>query len=818
MKQSLKCFIVLLFALIMHQGLNATHIIGGYWDYKCLGLRGGQVEYEIKLFLYKDCGPNANNINEDARCVLFDQFNNLVDSLILPRLSIDTIPSTINNPCLVSGPNLCVAEEIYIGLISLDTSSQFTLTYQRCCRNGATINNLFGASNQGITLTTTFPRFSDVGCNDSPVFNSFPPISLCFDFDLQLDLSASDNDGDSIVYSLCEPFQGGSPTDPIPSFRNVPPPPYVPVSYSAGFSSQNPMPANPALSINSQTGVLSGVPNQLGQFVVGFCLEEYRNGTLINVTRRDIQVNTGNCNPVIVSAVQDQQLFCDGLTVQFTNQSTANVNIQNFKWDFGDPSTLADTSRQTNPSYTYPDTGLYTITLISNPGLPCNDTSTKDFLVYRRLSPILTQEGRACQNGNLLNFVARGEYEPHASFEWDFGSDANIQTSTLDSVGGVVFSNGNNNFPVQLIVSQDGCSDTINQIVQLFENPIANFIYNDSAGCYPLPVQFINRSSFTGSADFLWNFGDGGTSAQFNPSHTYTANGYYDVQLELRTTSNCIDTSILTIDSAIHVSLDSSQNDIKFGVTPREICPGDTVRFLDSSFYEGRASYFWDFGDNNLSTLRNPAYIYTDTGYYDVGLLLITIDKCIDTLQFSIDSALRVLPAPVSRFTSDAPSKSLKEAKFLFDASSSEFATASNFFINSVFIENNDSLYYTFTDTGTFTISHIAENKFGCQDTSQQSVNVFDEFLFIIPNIFTPNGDLINDEFAVRACGVYEYEISIFNRYGYNVFNSESMNINWDGRINGNLAPDGIYYYKIRIKDFRGEYLNYTGNLTLVRN
>ena len=66
----------------------------------------------------------------------------------------------------------------------------------------------------------------------------------------------------------------------------------------------------------------------MGQYLLGYCVEEYRNGVLINTTRRDIQVNTGSCDPVITSAIQDQNLFCDGLTVQFQNNSTSNVALQ----------------------------------------------------------------------------------------------------------------------------------------------------------------------------------------------------------------------------------------------------------------------------------------------------------------------------------------------------------------------------------------------------------------------------------------------------------------------------------------------------------
>jgi gliding motility-associated-like protein len=288
--------------------------------------------------------------------------------------------------------------------------------------------------------------------------------------------------------------------------------------------------------------------------------------------------------------------------------------------------------------------------------------------------------------------------------------------------------------------------------------------------------------------------------------------------LTLITTEKCIDTLFGVKDSSIYISLDSSTNEINFGVTTREVCPGTPVSFLDSSKYIGSADYYWDFGDNNLSLDRNPVYVYSDTGRYTVGLLLITKDKCVDTLIKSFDNYIQVVPEPVSDLMISDSIKPLKQATFVFDGTNSTSSISSQFLIENILVSNLDSFEYTFSDTGHFEIAHIAENGFGCFDTITAEVFVYDQFEFIIPNIFTPNGDNINDEFAVRACGVYDYEIEIFNRYGTSMFSSNSMNINWDGRTNLVKASPGIYFYKIRIKDFKGEYIDYTGPLTLLRD
>ncbi|MFT7086331.1 MAG: gliding motility-associated-like protein [Vicingaceae bacterium] len=821
-------------------------------------------------------------------------------------------------------------------------------------------------------------------------------------------MSAVDPDGDSLVYSLCAPLdfnQSQLPlnnvgqTNPAPDTANAPP--YLDILFQAPQSATNPIPSNPQIAINSRTGILTGVPTASGAYLLGFCVEEYRNGVLINNFKRDIQISTANCSPIIVSAIQNQTQFCDGLSVQFSNTSTSNGNVPNFFWDFGVPSLTNDTSRATNPSFTYPDTGLYFITLIVNPDFPqCSDTTVQPFQVNRLLAPTMTINGGGCLNNNSFDFTATGAFESNATFQWNFGPQAIPQNSSLPIVTNITF-NTTGSIPIQLIVFQDQCSDTLNQTINLFDNPSGDFFTLDTtgcspldvrftstitdpgagtnsgvykwdfgngsptsnlpnpthrysqdgsynvtltyesigscidtiviqklslirigrqfsnnntdfsasplAGCYPLEVQFNNLSTFDGTATYVWDFGDGSpTSTATNPIQTFTANGYYDVTLTMTTVGGCTDTLTKKVDSAIYISLDSSKNrigftvnqdtgcapvdiqftdtsffegaanfkwyfgdgdsselrnplhtyqndgifdiqlilqttekcidtlsltkpafietDIKFSTNevgfdffPREGCLPLTVQFQDSSKFLGIPQYFWDFGDgSNFNALQNPSYTFLDTGTYSVSLLLITSEKCVDTIRTAIGETVKVLPRPVAQINYLDTSKSIKEAQFEFTNSGSQFVTSSRYLINGQEVTQSEILTYQFTDTGHFQVAYIATNSFGCEDTSTAEIFVFDEFQFIVPNIFTPNGDNINDEFKVQACGVYDYEIKIFNRFGEKVFESNSLNINWDGRISGRLTNSGMYFYTIKIRDFRNQILDYNGSLTLL--
>ncbi|MBL4710878.1 MAG: PKD domain-containing protein [Flavobacteriales bacterium] len=952
---------------------------------------------------------------------VFDGNGNLIEVFDLQnQINIIDIPDDLNNPCVVSSPSRPVREYLYRDTIRLLSFRAHTLAFQRCCKNNIldnldNVNSAGNSSFYGNTFVINIPApvgsNSCGGANSTPIFNLPPPIVICSGFDINLDMSAVDPDGDSLVYSLCAPSdfnQSQLKVNPITG-RTIPnpdtalAPPYIPLQYAVSRSGANPIPSSPQIVIDPQTGLMTGIPTNVGDYVLGFCVEEYRNGVLINTFVRDIQISTANCSPVIVSLLQDQQQFCKGHTVGFINQSTANVNRPNYKWDFGVSGIDSDTSRDFNPTYTFPDTGRYDITLIVNPDFPqCSDTSIVSFQVNDSLAPIVIIDGNSCSNENEFEFIAGGVYEDYASITWTFGPQASISTSTNDTVSGVSYPAQTASFPVKLIVEQDQCSERVDDFVFIVNNPTidftvnepegckphavrftsspiisgngaanyewdfgdgsavtiqnslqnpthvyavdgsytvkltlrsigdcqdtviaekpafvrvgsqfsnnsVSFTYKDSAGCYPYPVQFTNNSMFNGVASFIWNFGDGTTSTDVDPLHVYDSNGYFNVSLEMNTTSGCIEAINSTIDSAIHISLDLSTNEVGFIVDqttgcapveiqftdtsifegsaqfkwffgdgdssnlqnpvhvyendgffdvqliltttekcvdtiettkpslietdlrfsdnvvdfdffPKEGCPPLTVQFSDSSFAGGNIEYFWDFNDGGLSNDQNPTNTYLDTGEYTVGLLIITSGRCKDTLNKLSGESIRVLPEPSAQINASDSALTLKEALFNFNNAGSEFVASSKYLINGNEVGQSEVLDYQFTDTGHFQVSYIATNSFGCSDTSSAEVFVFDEFQFIIPNVFTPNGDEVNDQFKMLSCGVYDYQIRIFNRYGDELFHSNSLNINWEGRVAGKLANSGTFFYTIRIKDFKGKFLDYNGSVLLLRD
>ena len=139
-------------------------------------------------------------------------------------------------------------------------------------------------------------------CNSSPEFDNFPPIVICAGQPLEFDHGATDPDGDQLVYEFCSPLLGGGPllgageyetcggANPNPAC----PPPYFPVNFIVpAYDPLAPMGGDPVVSIDPNTGLITGTPTIQGQFVVGVCVKEFRNGELLSTVFSRFPIQCG---------------------------------------------------------------------------------------------------------------------------------------------------------------------------------------------------------------------------------------------------------------------------------------------------------------------------------------------------------------------------------------------------------------------------------------------------------------------------------------------------------------------------------------------
>ena len=368
--------ISLLFLLCVNEA-SATHVAGGSLTYRCLG----NSRYEISLEFRRDCFNGADDAQFDdfASVTIFNSNNQLMinlgsgGELRIPFIGDDTLETRLTSVCNVIGDDVCVQTTVYRDTVILPARpGGYILAYQRCCRNSA-LNNVADPLNTGATYWVRITERALQECNSSPVFENLPGVFICVNDTLRFDSRATDIDGDSLVYYLCTPSAGASEPEPMPQPSN--PPPFEQIVWAPGFSENNMMGGSP-ISIDSETGQILAVPNQVGHFLIGVCVREFRDGVLLSEVRRDYEYAVRICGrDPIAGFVADENLKCDGLEIEFENLTTSNflpIDSIEFSWTFDYPDGNF-TSDEVNPVFEYPQAGLYIVEMIATDGM-CFDT------------------------------------------------------------------------------------------------------------------------------------------------------------------------------------------------------------------------------------------------------------------------------------------------------------------------------------------------------------------------------------------------------------------------------------------------------------
>lgn len=601
---------------------SATHILGGEISYTYLGNNN----YAVTLKLYRDCGPeNTQNTALDAIATIgvFNSAGVWVKNanFMLPGEVI--MPVTVGNPCLTVPPTICTRMGTYNGIINLPSGTGgYTLSYQRCCRSPSVVN-ILAPNTQGMTCTVRVPDPNITGANSSPAFDTEPPLVLCLNQTTVLDQLATDPDGDSLVYALAAPFNGGTATNPAP----VPPsaPPYTPVIWAAGYSTQNQVSSDPPMSFGQENGVLTLHPSMIGNFAVSISVSEYRNGVLLSTVIRDFRFLVVACSQVITSAFAEQTEFCDGLDVQMTNHS---VSSDTYHWDFGVPGTDSDTSNAVNPSFTYPMDGVYTITLVANPGWPCSDTSYQTYEVYEQPEITFISPGAICSDELPISLSATGTYSPGAQITWDFGTGV---SPNMHSAQTTVGWSELGEQEITITVDDHGCTDQHTGTVKIFPLPQPSFSIDDPSGCSPFLAAFSNNSTAWTPMHYLWDLGDGTFSTDSLPVHEYTAPGHYSVSLSVTTDSGCVATQTLVQANLIHIW----DNPVAAATGLPQVT---TVLYPEVTFQDHSTNAVaWDFEVEGVH-YDTPSFTHSfyDAGWYRAYLTVTDPNGCTDTTSVRI--------------------------------------------------------------------------------------------------------------------------------------------------------------------------------------
>ena len=429
----------------------------------------------------------------------------------------------------------------------------------------------------------------------------------------------------------------------------------------------------------------------------------------------------------------------NGSQVSLINNSE-NSNL--FEWNFGD----GNFSSIENPIHTYAGGGNYTINLIASNSCGTDLQTTELIIEGPPVATFSTGANNICEGSEVQYFGVSSSNS--VTWSWNFPGGV---PETSDEQNPIIVYPTVGVYDATLIIFNTVGSDTVTQtgVVEVVSPPQASFQYETNE----LEVSFQNLSENGNS--FQWNFGDGTTSNDNNPVHSYAIEGSYLVEL---IAYNACDTA--TSQQEITLLLPPLAN---FNFDPAEACSPAQIQFNDLST-SNPLSWEWSFpgGNPTESNLQNPIVSYT-TGTYSAGLIVVNAAGS-DTLFLEEIITIDELPEADFEFSGS-------EAAFQFSNTSTE-ATSFEWDFGDGTTSTVENPNHEFSASGTYEVSLMAFNDCGT-DTLTQQVQVIITSEHTPANLFKaeifPNPN--DGKFIIQLLGEPEQrvELRIYNLLGQNV-------------------------------------------------
>lgn len=835
------------------------------YRYLGVGSTTNSARYRITLRLFRECSSDGARLDTAAAITIYQTGSTQIyQNLLSPIDRVDVVTLSSPGPCITNAPIVCYQIGTYEEDIELPFNIQgYTITYQRCCRI-ENITNVLGSGSTGGTYTATIPGttvFPQAPVNSTPVFTGVDTVLICQDNPFVYDFGAVDADGDSLVYVFDEAYDFANQNNPQPG--QAAPPPYESLPYTFGYSALSPM--GPEVTLNGNTGLMSGIAPAAGIYVVTVSVIEYRQGELLNRHRKDLHIKVAPCT-IAAADLDPEYVSCDDFQVTFQNRSSSPL-IQTYFWDFGVPG-AGDTANIARPTFTFPDTGVYRVTLITNRGQDCSDTAVTIARVFPGFNANFdVLEG--CRNVPLRFFDrTTATYGTVNLWRWTFGyPQVNPEGSMQQNPTYIYPEIGA--YDVQFIVgSSKGCRDTVERTVNVLAKPPL-LLSNDTILCNLDTI----RLSAIGNGTITWSpniaISDvSSTTPLVSPDQSIT---YYAT---LSSAPGCENIDSVFIDVRSSVNLDAGSD--------TTICLTDPITL--SPISDG-LTYRWTPAATLSDPLvKNPIATPVGTTTYNV---IANIGRCQasdavtirtvpypnvqaspdQTICFGESVQLQVsggetyrwipstglsandIPNPIASPTQTivyrvAARESLGCPKAAFDTvvvtvipPVPAFAGNDTTVVVGQPLQLNASGgdFYQWSPSTGLTNPNIAdpianlnddirfilrvETTEGCVGLDTLNVRVFktDPDIFV-PTAFTPNADGLNDLLIPIPAGISEFEyFRVYNRYGQLVFSTTETGKGWDGKIDGKDQGSDTFAWYVKGRSYTGKTIFKKGISTLIR-
>lgn len=858
----------------------AHHIKGGWigYTYQGAGSTASTSKYSITVNLYVSCtvtGPTD-------RVIL-----GIFDATTHATIKTITINNTTNysltkgtfSACLSNPPSICYKIYTYTTTVELSNSSNgYILATQDAYRQDNLVN-ISNSGSTGITIygmipggTTANPDYE----NNSPDFVFQDTAIVCSGSSMTIPFKATDSDGDQLVYSFGNGLNVSNASSNTSS--NAPSsPPYTSMTYNSGYSGAQPM--GSGVTIDPNNGLISGTaPSTVGEYVVAVWVKEYRNGVLIDSTKKELQIQVSNCT-LTGATLAVSYVNCDNYNFTFKNENSAS-NISSYLWDFGVTTDAADTSTEASPTYTYADTGTFTLKLKVSTTAGCTDSTTSNVKVYPGFFPNFSYTGSCYQSPFQFTDASSATYGYINSWLWNFGDPNSTLDTSTEQNPSYTYSSPDTVRASLYVTSSKGCSGTITKPVYIYGKPDLYLPFTDTLICsidsLQLQAQSQNATSFAWiPTTNIQNYNTATPTVYPKDTTIYTV---------IVSDKGCVDSATVQVNVVGAVSL---------SLTDTTACIGDTVILHPNS---NALKYTWSStsGEDSLNNyyIKNPFLNPSiETNVYH---LIANIGKCVaegdlkvlasaypkislssnDTticygssvqLDATTDGtnyrwltgtnlslSTTVNPSTTTNYIFMAQTPNAYCTKYVYDTAIVQvtpkiYVNAGN--DTSVVINQPLQLHaiasdssaniYTWTpavylDNGvtsapiaTFPLginyqyyTVKATTKEGCYGADNIKITIFQTGTdILVPSGFTPNGDGKNDVSRPILVGIKKFNyFKIYNRWGQLVFYTTQIGMGWNGQLNGQQQPSGsTFIYEASGEDYNGHDIDKKGTIVLIR-
>lgn len=567
----------------------------------------------------------------------------------------------------------------------------------------------------------------------------------------------------------------------------------------------------------------------------------------------------------IVGAVEASSLFddyegCGELEISFDNTS----NGVTYQWDFGDGSPV---TTEENPTHTF-GPGQYEVQLTAFHPESCNLEDDTTLMVTVGEDQFIEAAFQLLQTDceALLVEGTNQSIGDHLAFVWDMGDGTTYDTQDITHNYGAT-----GPYDVELLITDTLCDATDTQLLSInVLTEVTAIIGNPNIeGCHPFVAEFSNNSA---GINFFWDFGDGSPIVEAQVAeYEYADPGVYEVTLTVEGVGNCGGTDVTTATVTV---IETPEIDALFTMEQEGACEAMTVDF-DNESTGDNLSYVWDV-DGIEYTVAEFEHIFTGPGNYNITLSISEpVCDATDSFSDNIEVLQGIeLVAPEDTYMCyyqeqiGLQVQGPAEAEYVWDNDDqglSTVVTEPGIYTLTATLNNctdavglevipvaelalldtpraceglqtlleipyDNGTNYTWcngeaadfiyaSEAGEYCYQFIDE--YGC---AQEGLVVLEHISMdaevFVPNAFTPNNDGINDVFQPVGKDVRDYRLTVWNRWGDLVFETESTEAFWDGSYNGSnhYVQNEEYTYRIEYNGAcNAEKILVVGNVLLMR-